>query len=61
MTASTAGRKRTTKAPPNPTPRTSAGELNAEQAIKLVMEHASVTDKEVEREELEEQANDADA
>lgn len=45
MTASTAGRKRTTKAPPNPTPPTSAGELNAEQAIKLVMDMMAIPGK----------------
>ncbi len=37
------------------------GRIFREKAIKIVMENATITDKEVEREELEEQANDADA
>lgn len=37
------------------------GRIFREKAIKIVMEHAKITDKEVPREALEEQAHDADA
>lgn len=37
------------------------GRIFREKAIKIVMEHAKIKDKEVEREDLEEQAHDADA
>ena len=45
MTAPTAGRKRTIKAEPNPPSLASAGEPNAEQAIKLVMDMMAIPGK----------------